>query len=208
MFELMRGDRLRVPTNALELVRIVREHDLPLFRAFGEFFGGWTTADGGALADGLESMHRGAESLREQNALVFDGLINIALSEVEARAGDLERAITALDEALATVERTGYRAFEVELRRARGEMLLRRDPADIALAEHALQTAIAIAADGEAGELELRAALSLAKLYHLTGWPIPRRTPSSRLRSKGFSPRRRRCPRSQKRRKCWRLSRR
>ena len=132
MFELMRGDRSRLRTCALELVRIVREHDLRLFRAFGEFLEGWATADGGALTDGLEGMRRGAESLREQNALVFDGLIKIALSEAEARAGDLERAIATLDEALATVERIGYRAFEAELRRARGEMLLRRDPADFA----------------------------------------------------------------------------
>jgi hypothetical protein len=40
MFELMRGDRLRLRTCALELVRIVREHDLRLFRAFGEFLEG------------------------------------------------------------------------------------------------------------------------------------------------------------------------
>jgi len=64
---------------------------------------GWAAVDGGALTDGLEGMRRGAESLREQNALVFDGLIKIALSEAEVRAGDHERAIAALDEALAMV---------------------------------------------------------------------------------------------------------
>jgi predicted ATPase len=172
MFELMRGDRLRLRTCALELVRIVREHDLRLFRAFGEFLEGWAAADVGALADGLAGMRRGAESLREQNALVFDGLIKIALSETEARAGDLERAIAALDEALATVERTGYRAFEAELRRARGEMLLRRDPADFAEAEQALQTAVAIARQQGTRAFELRAALSLAKLYQSTNRPV------------------------------------
>jgi predicted ATPase len=164
VFELMRGDRSRARTNALELVRIVREYDLRLFRALGEFLGGWATADGGALTDGLEAMRRGAESLREQNAVVLDGLIKIALSEVEARAGDLERAIAVLDEALAMVERTGYRAFEAELHRARGEMLLRRDPADFVTAEQALQTAVAIARRQGTRAFELRAALSLTKL--------------------------------------------
>jgi len=171
MFELMRGERSRVPTNALELVRIVREYDLPLFRAFGKFLEGWATADGGAITDGLESMHRGAESLREQNAPVFDGLIKIALSEAEARAGDLERAIATLDEALATAERTGYRAFEAELHRARGEMLLRRDPANFAPAEQVLQTAAAIARQQGTRSFEIRAALRLAKLYQSTGRP-------------------------------------
>ncbi len=59
-FELMRGDCSRARTDAFELARIVHEHDLRLFRAFGAFFEGWLTADGGALADGLEGMRRGA----------------------------------------------------------------------------------------------------------------------------------------------------
>ena len=200
MFELMRGDRSRLRTCALELVRIVREHDLRLFRAFGEFLEGWATADGGALTDGLEGMRRGAESLREQNALVFDGLIKIALSEAEARAGDLERAIATLDEALATVERTGYRAFEAELRRARGEMLLRRDPADFAEGEQALQTAVAVARQQGTRSFELRAALSLAKLYQSTGRPAEAHAVLA-PRSKA-SRRRLRCRRSPRRNRC------
>jgi predicted ATPase len=159
-FELMRGNRSRIRTNAVELVRIVREHDdLRLFRAFGEFLEGWVTADSGALAEGLENMRRGAESLREQNALVFDGLIKIALSEAEAQGGDLERAIATLDEALATVERIGYRAFVAEVRRTRGDMLLRRDPAAFADAEQAFQTAAAVARQQGTRAFELRAAL-------------------------------------------------
>ena len=167
-FELMRGDRPRIRTSALELARIAREHDLRLFRAFDEFFGGWMAADDGALADGIEHMRRGAENLRAQNALVFDGLIKIALAEAEARAGDCDRAVAILDEALATAERTGYRAFEAELHRARGEILLRRDPAKPAPAEDAFLTAIAVAKQQGTRSFELRAALSLAKLYQST----------------------------------------
>jgi predicted ATPase len=172
MFALMSGNLARAHKSVSELARIVREYDLRMFRAFGEFLDGWAVADGGALADGLEGMRRGAKSLREQNALVFDGLIKIALSDVEARTGDLERAIVTLDEALATVERIGYRAFEADLHRARGEMLLRRDPADFAEAEQALQTAVAIARQQGTRAFELRAALSLAKLYQLTDRPV------------------------------------
>ena len=45
MFELMRGDHARARPNASELTRIVREHDLPMFRAFGVFLEGWATAE-------------------------------------------------------------------------------------------------------------------------------------------------------------------
>jgi class 3 adenylate cyclase/predicted ATPase len=170
-FNLMRGDHSRAQTSAAELARIVREHDLRLFRAFDEFFDGWATADSGALADGLEGMRRGAESLRKQNVLVFDGLIKIALSEAEARAGDPGRALAIIDEALATVDRMGYRSFEAELHRARGELLHGRDPANPAPAEEAFQTAITIAKQQSARSFGLRAALSLAKLHQSTTRP-------------------------------------
>ena len=121
---------------------------------------------------GLEDMRRGAELLREQNILVFDGLLKIALAEAEARAGDLDRALVFLDEALATSEHIGYRAFEAELHRARGDMLLKRDPANPAPAEEAFQTAIAVAQQQGARSFHLRAALALAKLYQSTGRPV------------------------------------
>jgi len=174
-FELMRGDHSRARRDASELVRIVREHDMRLFRAFGVFLEGWLAAERGALADGLEGMRRGAENLREQNALIFDGMIKILLSEAEARWGDVDRALAILDDALATAERLGFRAFESELHRVRGELLLTRDPANPAPPEKALQTAIAVAKQQGARSFELRVALSLGKLYQSIGRPVEAR---------------------------------
>jgi predicted ATPase len=171
MFDLMRGDRARVAPNAFELTRLAREFDLNLFRAFSVFLEGWATAARGAIGSGLDDMHRGVELLREQNVLWFDGLLKIALAETEARAGDPERAVATLDEALATCDRTGYRAFEVELHRTRGDILLERDPANTAPAQEAVLTAIAVAKQQGTRSFELRAALSLAKLYQSTGRP-------------------------------------
>jgi len=53
----------------------------------------------------------------------------------------------------------------------RGEILLKRDPANTAPVEDALLIAITIARQQKARSFELRAALSLAKLYHSTGRP-------------------------------------
>ena len=81
-----------------------------------------------------------------------------------------------LDEALATCDRLGYRAFEAELHRARGEILLKRDPANPAPAEEAFLTAIAVAKQQATRSFELRAALSLAKLYQSTARPADAHT--------------------------------
>ena len=65
-------------------------------------------------------------------------------------------------------ERTGQRWTDAQTHRARGDILLRRDPANTAPAEEAFLTAIAIAQQQKAKSFELRAALSLAKLYQST----------------------------------------
>ena len=171
MFELMRGDPARAAANAFELVRLAKDHDLKLWRAFGVFFEGWATAVTSAVGGGIEDMRRGVELLREQNVLWFDGLLKIALAEAEDRAGNSDRAVSILDEALATADRTGYRAFEAELHRARGDILLQRDPANPAPAEEALLMAIAVAKQQGTRSFELRAALALARLYQSTGRP-------------------------------------
>src|SRR5271166_3700824 len=143
-----------------------------MWRAFRAFLQGWATGRSGAPGSGLAEMRRGVEQLREQNILWFDGFLKIALAEAETRAGDPGRAVAILDEALATSDRAGYRAFEAELHRVRGEILLRPDSANPVPAEEALRTAIAVAKRQGTRSFELRAALSLAKLYQSTGRPV------------------------------------
>ena len=158
-----------MPSNSLELAR---EHDLPRWQALGVFLEGLASAERGAPDGALDAMRHGAELLREEHALVFDGLVKIALAGAEARAGNPRGAVAILDEALATANFTGYRAFEAELHRVRGEMLLKRDPGNPAPAVEAMRTAVAVARQQATRSFELRAALSLAKLYRSTSRPV------------------------------------
>jgi predicted ATPase len=87
------------------------------------------------------------------------------LAEAEASAGNPDIAIDELDHFLADARSTGERWSDTELHRARGEILLKRDPANVAPAEESFLTAIAIAQQQKARSFELRATLSLAKLY-------------------------------------------
>jgi predicted ATPase len=168
---MIRGDPARAAPNVFELVRLADEHNLPMFRAFGVFLQGWAEGQRGSFDAGLEDMRRGVNLAREQNALVFDGLFKIALAVAEARACDPGRGIAILDEALATHDRMGCRAFEAEQHRARGEILLKSDAANLESAEEAFLAAIAIAKRQATRSFELRAALPLAKLYQSTDRP-------------------------------------
>ena len=169
IFELTRGNLEQAAPNVSELVRMASDYDLAFWRPYGVFLEGCVKAGRGAQAEGLDEMRRGLGLLREHNTATFVPLLKLALARAEARAGDLGRALAALDEGLAESERTSHRAFDAELYRARGETLLEREPSDPAPAEEAFQTAIAMAKEQGARSFSLRAALSLARLYQSTG---------------------------------------
>jgi predicted ATPase len=171
LVHILRGDFARAGLVGSEVARLGLEHELPFWRMYGSYLENWSISQGRGLADGLSGMRYSAELMRQQKALVFDGLLKIALSETEARAGELGGAIATLDAGLTSSDQTGQRAFDAFLHRARGDILLKRDPEDPAPAEEAYQTAIAIAQQQGARSYELLASLSLAKLYQSTGRP-------------------------------------
>ena len=102
---------------------------------------------------------------REQGLVWFLSTFEAALAEAEASAGETDAGLRLLDDSLAELERTEQRWYEAEMHRIRAGILLKRDPADTAAAEQSLQAAVAIAQSQKARSFELRAALSLAKLY-------------------------------------------
>ena len=76
--------------------------------------------------------------------------------------GQIEEAVTRLDDALQIVERTGERWFVAELYRQKGELLLRQGHSEAA--EELYRKALSIAERQEAKLWELRAAVSLTRL--------------------------------------------
>jgi predicted ATPase len=93
-----------------------------------------------------------------------------------ARAADAYRAagraddgLLVIDEARTAVERIGARWFEPEVHRLHGELLLMADERSTADAETHFQRALTLAREQRAKLLELRAATSLARLWHDQG---------------------------------------
>jgi len=152
-------------------------HDLPAFWAgFAASFQGWTTWSNGAEESGLAAMRRGIAIYREQGLVYLVPTFEAALAEAEASTGEIAAGLQRLEDALAEAERTEQRWYEAEIRRIRGEILLKRDPADTAAAEQSFQAAIAVAQSQKARSFELRAALSLAKLYRAANRDADART--------------------------------
>jgi predicted negative regulator of RcsB-dependent stress response len=101
----------------------------------------------------------------KNDAPFFHGM----LAELEAATRGPDSALTTIDQGLTIAEETGGRFMEPYLHRLRGDILLKRDPADPAPAEDAYRIAIAIAKQQGARSYKLLASLSLAMLYQSTG---------------------------------------
>jgi predicted ATPase/DNA-binding winged helix-turn-helix (wHTH) protein len=163
---LLRCSPEAAATYSQALADIISRYDLPAdWAGKAVFLQGWARWSDGAEESRLTEMRRGIAIAREQGSVWFLPRLEAALAEAEASAGETEAGLRRLDDAFAVLERTEERWQEAEIHRIRTEILLKRDPADTAAAEQSLQAAIAIAQSQKARSFELRAALSLAKLY-------------------------------------------
>jgi predicted ATPase len=163
---LVRCNPEAVATCSQAFADIVSRYDLAAWWAgWVTFLQGWAKWSDGAGESSLAEMRRGLAIVREQGNVWFLPSLEAALAEAEARAGETDAGLRRLDDALAELERTEQRWYEAEMHRIRAEILLKRDPANTAAAEQSLQAAIAIAQSQKARSFELRAALSLAKVY-------------------------------------------
>jgi predicted ATPase len=167
--ELMRLDPIAAGRHSETLVELARAHEMPMFAAYGAFHGSWSRMLSVDHEIGLTDMRVAIAACRKRGIGLNVPRFVAALAEAEAQAGELDAALATVEGAIAEIERGGQRWCEAEAHRIRGEILLKRDPANTAPAEDAFLTAIAIAREQKARSFELRAALSLAKLYQSTG---------------------------------------
>ncbi|MGH8618459.1 MAG: AAA family ATPase [Burkholderiales bacterium] len=144
-----------------ELLAYATEQKLRVHQAKGTFFRGWARALHEDAAGGLKEMLEGIASVREVDTPTDFALYYEMLAEVYARAGRLDEGLRAVDDAFAVAGRYGIVFWNAELHRRRGELLL---AAGESSADACFEEALACARAQQARSLEVRAAVSLARL--------------------------------------------
>ena len=91
------------------------------------------------------------------------------LAEACGRAGQVEAGLGALHEALEAMQTTEERLYEAEVYRLRGELLLQQSAAQQGEAEESFHQALTVARRQQAKSWELRAAMSLSRLWQQQG---------------------------------------
>ncbi|MGO8917191.1 MAG: tetratricopeptide repeat protein [Stellaceae bacterium] len=171
LFEILSGDTGAAWRAAETVVELSRENGLALYLAWGTLPLCWGRARLDNRETGVTELRQALAAYTDQgnkwSAPFFQGL----LAELEAEGQGADEALTRIDEALALAGETGEHWTDAFLHRIRGEILLKRDPANTAPAEEAFRTAIAIAQQQKARSFQLRAATRLARLLRDQGKP-------------------------------------
>jgi class 3 adenylate cyclase/predicted ATPase len=154
---------------AEEAIAISIEHGFPFWFAMGTCLYGWALAQQGRGAEGIEQGRQGIAAWRATGAELAQPHWLSLLAETYGHVGQVEAGLEVLDEALERVDAHGERYSEAELYRLKGELLLQQALPDMPQAETCFQRAIDVARGQQAKSWELRAAMSLARLWQQQG---------------------------------------
>ena len=169
MFEMIARNAGRAAPLAKAVSSVAREHGIALWIAFGAFLEAWVELESRPASVALLNMRRAAALLDADGVGAFEPLVKASMAEAEARNGELKAALTTLEKALDGFDLTRQRWFNAEIHRMRGQILLKLNPADPALAVDAFLSAVGVAQAQKTRSFELRSALALARLYRSTG---------------------------------------
>jgi class 3 adenylate cyclase/predicted ATPase len=162
VLQKFRRDIGAVYERASELHDYASEQKLRVHCAKGAFFRGWARAMLYDTAAGLAEMLEGIASEKDADTPTDFPLYYEMLAEIYGKAGRVEDGLLAIDEAFAVASRQGIVFWNAELHRRRGVLLLASGQA--AAARHCFEEALTCARTHAARSLELRAAVSLARL--------------------------------------------
>jgi predicted ATPase len=157
------------------LIALSREHGFAFHLATGTMVRGWALAEQGQEEEGIAQMHQGVAALQTTGGELGRVVWAAPLAAAYGRVRRPEERLTLLTEALAAVDKTGGRFQEAEMYRIKGELTLAQSSVQRLAssvqkeAEECFLKAIEIARRQQAKSWELRAVMSLSRLWQQQG---------------------------------------
>jgi class 3 adenylate cyclase/predicted ATPase len=164
-----RGEAQAAQERTEALLAIGTEHGFPRFVVQGTLLRGRLLVEQGQVEEGIVQMRQAAAahlvtSIGREGAYFF-----ALMAEAFGRGGQIAEGLEAVTGELAKAQKTGGRCYEAELHRIKGELLLTQNAVDEQQAEACFQNGLKVARGQSAKSLELRAAMSLSRLWQRQG---------------------------------------
>jgi predicted ATPase len=146
-------------------VAITEEHEFGLWIAMSKAYLGSAMATQGRGEEGIPMICQGIEACQQAGTEVTLSHMLVLLSDAYGKKGEIKKGLASLSEAQTVIEKTGAGFYEAELYRIRGELLQMQDVPDENGAESSFRKAVDVAHHRQAKSLELRASVSLSRLW-------------------------------------------
>src|SRR5262249_3323674 len=192
LFHQFRREGQTAQERAETAITLCTEQGLPFWLAWGTIYRGYALAEQGHEEEGITQMRQGLAAYQATRAELNRTSFLALLAEVYGKVGQAEEGLIMLTEALAVVDKTGERFYEAEMYRLKGELTLQKEARGWRLetspispqapslkppipreggqeGEEKFFKDIEIAQRQQAKSLELRAAMSLARLWRRQG---------------------------------------
>jgi predicted ATPase len=165
------GDYAIANTRIDECIALANEKGAKQIAAGGMLARAWLFAVTGKTSDAVQMLTSGIAAWRSTGSTVFMPWFLSLLARAYAGLSQFEDAWRCIDEAMTAVETTKEKWCEAEVHRVAGEIALLSQEPDTARAEANLERALAVSRKQKAKSWELRAAMSVARLWRDQGKP-------------------------------------
>ena len=156
-------------TQAEATIQLSTEQGFALWVPSETFLRGWALVQQGQRAEGMAQMRQGVAAWRATGAEADRPYFSTLLAEAYGQAGQVDDALALLEEALVVIHTHEEMCWEPEVYRLKGELLLKQGLSAEQEAETCFYHALNVARQQQAKSLELRAAMSLARLWQQQG---------------------------------------
>jgi class 3 adenylate cyclase/predicted ATPase len=167
--QILLGNYAAAKAQADELVALAEEKSAPFWKAFGGIVQGEVLARAGKASDAVHWITSGIAAYRSTGATLGIPAYLSYLITAYADLRQFDEALRCIDEASAAIEKTKERWFEAEINRIAGQVALMGPENDDVKAEAHFERALSVARQQQAKSWELRAAMSLARLWRSQG---------------------------------------